>query len=156
MTLVVPIFMYGLIAWWPDTNKRERMKRLYMKCIRLAYRVPKGTLNRSLVLRYCHKEKDFFEWCEKILLKWYNKSQVQSKMVSSFTERTVARRKERVHGDADAIPLINKKACKPQYTSILETCHDFYKQSRSLKDHADIVSRKRSKAAASPSSLGHH
>ena len=27
MTLAVPIFMYGLLAWYPDINKREKMKK---------------------------------------------------------------------------------------------------------------------------------
>ena len=143
MTLVVPIFMYGLIAWYPDITKREKMEKIYMQCIRLAYRVPKGTLNRSLVLRYCHKKKDFFQWCEKILLKWYKKSQTLSKTVSQFTERSVTNRREKVHGEADAIPIIKKGACKSRYTSILETCHDFYKASRTLRDHKEIMRGKR-------------
>ena len=119
MTLVVPIFMYGLIAWYPDIKKREKMKKLYTLGKRYAYRIPKGSLNRSLVLRYCHKEKDFFEWCEKILSKWYNKSQATSKMVKNFTDRAMTNR--RLH------PPIPKKARKSKYTSILETCHDAYK-----------------------------
>ena len=124
MALVVPIFMYRILAWYPDPKKREKIEELYQQTNRAAYRVPPGTTNRSLELMYTHKEINFKKWYNDIKEKWFKKATNNCKIVREKMESSMEERMKRVHHNKNIVPVIKK--IKTYHMSPLEICHEKY------------------------------